>query len=153
GDVPSVPSAIAKYHCTTMGREVAADFMDTVGGNGIILGPRNIGGRACQVAPIAITVEGAHIMTRRLLVIAQAAVLCHPSLLQDTTAAQDPDHAAGSREFDRTLFGHIGFAISNAVRSFWFGTPGAKIGKAPGDDYTRRYFRKLDRYSANLALM
>src|SRR3546814_1777032 len=66
-------------------------------------------------------------------------------------AAQDPDEKAGLEEFDRNLFGHIGFAISNAVRSFWFGLTGAKIGKAPGDDYTRRYFRKLDRYSANLA--
>src|SRR3546814_10726634 len=68
-------------------------------------------------------------------------------------AAQDPDEKAGLEEFDRNLFGHIGFAISNAVRSFWFGLTGAKIGKAPGDDYTRRYFRKLDRYSANLALI
>src|SRR3546814_16651861 len=68
-------------------------------------------------------------------------------------AAQDPDEKAGLEEFARNLFGHIGFAISNAVRSFWFGLTGAKIGKAPGDDYTRRYFRKLDRYSANLALI
>ena len=153
GDVPSVPSAIAKYHCTEMGRQVAGDFMDIVGGKGIILGPRNIGGRAWQASPIAITVEGANIMTRSLLIFGQGAILCHPWVLKEMKAAQDPDHAAGLREFDRNLFGHIGFAISNAVRSFWFGLTGAKIGAAPGDDYTRRYFRKLDRYSANLALM
>jgi acyl-CoA dehydrogenase len=153
GDVPSVPSAIAKYHCTTMGREVAGDFMDIVGGKGIILGPRNIGGRAWQASPIAITVEGANIMTRSLLIFGQGAILCHPWVMKEMKAAQDPDHAAGLREFDRNLFGHISFAISNAVRSFWFGITGAKIGSAPGDDYTRRYFRKLDRYSANLALM
>lgn len=153
GDVPSVPSAIAKYHCTEMGREVARDFMDVVGGKGIILGPRNIGGRAWQASPIAITVEGANIMTRSLLIFGQGAILCHPWVMKEMKAAQDPDHAAGLEAFDRSLFGHIGFAISNAVRSFWFGITGAKIGTAPGDAYTQRYFRKLDRYAANLALM
>ena len=153
GDVPSVPSAIAKYHCTEMGREVAKDVMDVVGGKGIILGPRNFAGRAWQASPIAITVEGANIMTRSLLIFGQGAILCHPWVMKEMKAAGNPDHAAGLEEFDRNLFGHIGFAISNAVRSFWFGLTGAKIGSAPGDDYTRRYFRKLDRYSANLALM
>jgi acyl-CoA dehydrogenase len=68
-------------------------------------------------------------------------------------AAQNPDRAAGLREFDTNLFGHIGFAISNAVRSWWFGLTFAKIGAAPGDAYTRRYYRRLNRYSANLALL
>ena len=153
GDVPSVPSAIAKYHCTTMGREVASDIMDVIGGKGIILGPRNFAGRAWQASPIAITVEGANIMTRSLLIFGQGAILCHPWVMKEMKAAANPDFKAGLEEFDRNLFGHIGFAISNAVRSFWFGLTGAKIGSAPGDDYTRRYFRKLDRYSANLALM
>ena len=153
GDVPSVPSAIAKYHCTTMGREVVTDVMDVIGGKGIILGPRNFAGRAWQASPIAITVEGANIMTRSLLIFGQGVILCHPWVMKEMKAAQNPDFNAGVDEFDRNLFGHIGFAISNAVRSFWFGLTGAKIGSAPGDDYTRRYFRKLDRYSANLALL
>ena len=153
GDVPSVPSAIAKYHCTTMGREVVSDVMDVVGGKGIILGPKNFVGRSWQAAPIGITVEGANIMTRSLLIFGQGAILCHPWVMKEMKAAQDPDQQRGLEEFDRNLFGHIGFAISNAVRSFWFGLTGAKFGAAPGDDYTRRYFRKLDRYSANLALM
>ncbi|KAF1712893.1 acyl-CoA dehydrogenase [Pseudoxanthomonas sacheonensis] len=153
GDVPSVPSAIAKYHCTEMGREVSKDVMDVIGGKGIILGPRNFAGRAWQASPIAITVEGANIMTRSLLIFGQGAILCHPWVMKEMKAAGNPDHQAGLEEFDRNLFGHIGFAISNAVRSFWFGLTGARIGSAPGDDYTRRYFRKLDRYSANLALM
>ena len=153
GEKPAVPSAIAKYHCTSMGREVASDVMDVVAGKGVILGPRNFAGRAWQAAPIAITVEGANIMTRSLLIFGQGAILCHPWVLKEMKAAQNPDVQAGINEFDRNLFGHIGFAISNAVRSFWFGLTGAQIGAAPGDDYTRRYFRKLDRYSANLALM
>ncbi|MCW0367949.1 Acyl-coenzyme A dehydrogenase [Xanthomonas sacchari] len=153
GDVPSVPSAIAKYHCTTMSREVISDVMDVVGGKGIILGPRNFAGRSWQAAPIAITVEGANIMTRSLLIFGQGAILCHPWVMKEMKAAGNPDHKAGVDEFDRNLFGHIGFAISNAVRSLWFGLTAARIGAAPGDAYTRRYFRKLDRYSANLALM
>ncbi|MEB1527728.1 acyl-CoA dehydrogenase [Xanthomonas sp. WHRI 7945] len=153
GDVPSVPSAIAKYHCTSMSREVISDVMDVVGGKGIILGPRNFAGRSWQAAPIAITVEGANIMTRSLLIFGQGAILCHPWVMKEMKAAGNPDHKAGVDEFDRNLFGHIGFAISNAVRSLWFGLTAARIGAAPGDAYTRRFFRKLDRYSANLALM
>jgi acyl-CoA dehydrogenase len=68
-------------------------------------------------------------------------------------AATNPDAGARLRDFDHALFGHIGFAISNAVRSLWFGLTGARIGAAPGDTYTRRYYRKLNRYSAALALM
>ncbi|MHC1654173.1 acyl-CoA dehydrogenase [Stenotrophomonas maltophilia] len=153
GDVPSVPSAIAKYHCTSMSREVISDMMDVIGGKGIILGPRNFAGRSWQAAPIAITVEGANIMTRSLLIFGQGAILCHPWVLKEMKAAQDPDTRAGLQEFDHSLFGHIRYGLSNAVRSFWFGLTGARFGAAPGDAYTRRYFRKLDRYSANLALM
>jgi len=146
GDVPSVPSAIAKYHCTTMSREVACDFMDILGGKGIILGPRNLGGRFWESVPIAVTVEGANIMTRSLLIFGQGAILCHPWVMQEMKAAQDPDAAAGLRAFDKSLFGHL-------RDSFWYGLTAARIGAAPGDAYTRRFFRKLNRYSANLALM
>ena len=151
--MPAVPSAIAKYHCTEMGREVAKDVMDVIGGKGIILGPRNFAGRAWQASPIAITVEGANIMTRSLLIFGQGAILCHPWVMKEMKAAQDSDERAGVEAFDDALFGHIGYAISNAVRSLWFGLTGSRFGKAPGDDYTRRFFRRLNRHSANLALM
>jgi acyl-CoA dehydrogenase len=152
GELPAVPSTISKYHCTEMGREVARDTMDIIGGKGIILGPRNFAGRNWQAAPIMITVEGANIMTRSLMIFGQGAILCHPWVLKEMKAAMLPDPAERLREFDRNLFGHIGFAISNAVRSFWFGLTSASFGKAPGDAYTRRYYRKLNRYSAALAL-
>jgi len=152
GELPAVPSTISKYHCTEMGREVARDTMDIIGGKGIILGPRNFAGRNWQAAPIMITVEGANIMTRSLMIFGQGAILCHPWVLKEMKAATLPDPAERLREFDRNLFGHIGFAISNAVRSFWFGLTSARLGKAPGDAYTRRYYRKLNRYSAALAL-
>ncbi|HBD20042.1 MAG TPA: acyl-CoA dehydrogenase [Arenimonas sp.] len=153
GEKPAVPSAIAKYHATELAREVARDAMDIHGGKGVILGPMNYLGRGWQAAPISITVEGANIMTRTLMIFGQGAIRCHPWVLKEMQAAQNPDKAAGLREFDHSLFGHIGFAISNAVRSWVLGLVGARIGKVPGDAYTRRYYRKLNRYSANLALV
>ncbi|CAG4970470.1 acyl-CoA dehydrogenase [Novilysobacter luteus] len=152
GELPAVPSTISKYHCTELGRQVAQDAMDIHGGKGIILGPRNYLGRSWQASPIAITVEGANIMTRSLMIFGQGAILCHPWVLKEMKAAMLPDEDDRVREFDRNLFGHIGFAISNAVRSLWFGLTAARFGKAPGDAYTRRYYRKLNRYSAALAL-
>jgi len=153
GEKPAVPSAIAKYHATEMGRQVATDAMDVHGGKGVILGPSNYLGRSWQAAPISITVEGANIMTRTLMIFGQGAIRCHPWVLKEMQAAQHPDPVIRLHEFDRTLFGHIGFAISNAFRSLWFGLTGARFGRAPGDAYTRRYYRKLNRYSANLALV
>ncbi|MGH8072965.1 MAG: acyl-CoA dehydrogenase [Lysobacter sp.] len=152
GELPAVPSTISKYHCTELGRQVAQDAMDIHGGKGIILGPKNYLGRAWQASPIAITVEGANIMTRSLMIFGQGAILCHPWVLKEMKATTLEDEGERLREFDRNLFGHIGFAISNAVRALWFGLTGAQFGKAPGDAYTRRYYRKLNRYSAALAL-
>ncbi|MBW3551685.1 MAG: acyl-CoA dehydrogenase, partial [Proteobacteria bacterium] len=152
GENPAVPSTIAKYHCTELGREVVIDAMDIHGGKGIILGPRNYLGRAWQACPIGITVEGANIMTRSLMIFGQGAILCHPWVLKEMKAATLPDPDERLREFDRNLFGHIGFAISNAFRALWFGLTGASLGRAPGDAYTRRFYRKLNRYSAALAL-
>lgn len=153
GENPAVPSTIAKYHCTAIGREVIRDAMDIHGGKGIILGPRNYLGRDWQGAPISITVEGANIMTRSLMIFGQGAILCHPWVLKEMKAATLEDPVQRLLEFDRNLFGHIGFAISNAVRAFWFGLVASRLGRAPGDAYTRRYYRKLNRYSAALALM
>ena len=153
GEKPAVPSAIAKYHCTEMARQVGQDAMDIHGGKGVILGPRNYLGRGWQAAPISITVEGANIMTRSLMIFGQGAIRCHPWVLKEMQAATHPDPETRLREFDRTLFGHIGFAVSNAVRSFVLGLTGARIGAAPGDRTTKRYYRKLNRYSANLALV
>jgi acyl-CoA dehydrogenase len=153
GEKPAVPSAIAKYHCTELGREVAKDIMDVHGGKAVQLGPKNYAGRGWQTAPIAITVEGANIMTRSLMIFGQGAIRCHPHVLKEMQAAQIPDYATRLRVFDRELFAHIGFAFSNAARSFVLGLSNARIGGAPGDKYTKRFYRKLNRYAANLALV
>jgi acyl-CoA dehydrogenase len=153
GEKPSVPSAIAKYHCTELAREVGKDAMDVHGGKGVILGPKNYLGRGWQCAPIAITVEGANILTRSMMIFGQGAIRCHPYVLKELQATQITDYNTRLRAFDRVLFQHIGFAISNAARSFVLGVTHAKIGSAPGDKYTKRYYRKLNRYAAALALV
>ncbi len=152
GEKPAVPSAIAKYHATEWGRQVASDAMDVLGGKGVQLGPKNYAGRAWQGVPIAITVEGANIMTRSLMIFGQGAIRCHPYVLKEMQALAISDRGEQLRTFDRLLFGHLGFGISNAVRSFVLGLTGSRLGESAGDAYTRRYYRKLDRYSAALAL-
>ncbi|MEO0997055.1 MAG: acyl-CoA dehydrogenase, partial [Pseudomonadota bacterium] len=118
GEKPAVPSAVLKYHCTEMGRKVANDAMDVHGGKGVMLGPKNYLGRGYQATPIAITVEGANILTRSLIIFGQGAIRCHPFVLRELRAAQDDNQERGLLEFDSALFGHIGYAISNAARSF-----------------------------------
>jgi acyl-CoA dehydrogenase len=153
GEKPSVPSAIAKYHATELARAVVTDAMDIHAGKGVILGPRNWVGRSWQGAPIAITVEGANILTRSMIIFGQGATRCHPYVLKEMQAAALKDPTAKLNAFDDALFGHMGFTISNAVRSLWFGLTGSYLGSAPGDAYTQRYYRKLVRYSAALALL
>jgi acyl-CoA dehydrogenase len=92
-------------------------------------------------------------MTRSLMIFGQGAILCHPWVMKEMKSAQLEDPKARIDQFDTAVFGHIGFAISNAVRSWWYALTGSQIGSAPGDDDTRRYFRKLNRYSAALAVM
>src|SRR5258707_7950 len=121
GEKPSVPSAMLKYHATEFGRMIANDAMDVHGGKGICLGPKNYLGRGYQIVPVAITVEGANILTRSLIIFGQGAVRCHPFVLREMNAARNPDREAGIAEFDRALMGHIGFAICNAARSLVLG--------------------------------
>lgn len=152
GEKPAVTSAIAKYHATEWGRQIAGDAMDVLGGKGVQLGPKNYAGRAWEGVPIAITVEGANIMTRSLMIFGQGAIRCHPYVLKEMQALSITDRGEQLKTFDRLLFSHLGFGVSNAVRSFVLGLTGSRLGESAGDAYTRRYYRKLDRYSAALAL-
>ncbi len=151
GEKPAVPSAIAKYHATEMGRQVVNDAMDVHGGKGIIMGPRNYLGRAYQGMPIWITVEGANILTRSMMIFGQGAIRCHPFVLKEMQAAKMEDQEKGLVEFDHQLLRHIGYSISNAVRSMIFGLSFAHFAAVPTDRKTARYYRKLTRYSAALA--
>jgi len=153
GEKPAVPAAILKYHVTEMGRRVGNDAMDVHGGKGIMLGPKNYLGRGYQSIPIAITVEGANILTRSLIIFGQGAIRCHPFVLKEMNAARNPDHKAGVTEFDRALFAHMGFAISNAVRSLILAITFARFGRAPDVGATRRYYQHIERFSASFAFV
>lgn len=151
GQKPTVPAAILKYHLTELGRQVAADAMDVHGGKGIMLGPRNYLARAWQAAPIGITVEGANVLTRNLIIFGQGAIRCHPYVLQEMEATRDPDRRRGVDQFDRALLGHAGFALSNAVRSLVMALTLARFEPAPGTGPERRYFQHIERFSASFA--
>ena len=152
GEKPAVPSAILKYHCTELGRKVASDTMDVHGGKAIMLGPKNYVGRNYMATPIAITVEGANILTRSLIIYGQGAIRCHPFVLDELRAAQAEDIEEGLIEFDEALFGHIGYGISNVARSFFLALTHAKFSQVPLNTPTRRYYQNINRYSAAFAL-
>jgi acyl-CoA dehydrogenase len=152
GEKPAVPSAILKYHCTEMGRKVANDAMDVHAGKGVMMGPNNYLGRGYMATPIAITVEGANILTRSLIIYGQGAIRCHPFVLRELQSAADEDQDRGLIEFDDALFGHIGYAISNLARSFFLALTHAKFSRVPLNTPTRRYYQNINRYSAAFAL-
>ncbi len=152
GEKPAVPSAILKYHCTELGRKVANDAMDVHGGKGVMMGPNNYLARSYMATPIAITVEGANILTRSLIIYGQGAIRCHPFVLRELQAAADEDQDRGLIEFDDALFGHIGYAISNMARSFFLALTHAKFSRVPLNTPTRRYYQNINRYSAAFAL-
>ncbi len=151
GEKPSVPSAMLKYHLTEFGRMVANDAMDVHGGKGICLGPKNYLARGYQIVPVAITVEGANLLTRSLIIFGQGAIRCHPFVLREMNAARDKDKQKGLREFDDALFGHIGFTISNAVRSLVMALTLARFSRVPDTGPTERFYQHINRFSASFA--
>ncbi|HEX7238352.1 MAG TPA: acyl-CoA dehydrogenase [Gammaproteobacteria bacterium] len=153
GEKPAVPSAILKYHNTELGRQVAADAMDVHGGKGIMLGPKNYLARGYEGVPIAITVEGANILTRNLIIFGQGAIRCHPFVRAEMDAARNPDREAGLTEFDRLLFKHLGYGLSNAARSLVMAVTFARFTDVPVAGPTRRYYQHINRYSASFALI
>ncbi|VTS24497.1 acyl-CoA dehydrogenase [Streptococcus dysgalactiae subsp. equisimilis] len=146
-------SAILKYHLTERGRECIAHAMDIHGGKGIIMGPNNYLGRSWQGAPIFITVEGANILSRNLMIFGQGAIRCHPYVLKEMELAQREDKEQAAREFDALLVKHIGFAVGNAASSFLLSLSCGHLGNAPGDRVSRPYFRALNRLAASFALL
>jgi acyl-CoA dehydrogenase len=155
GEKPSVISAIAKYHMTERARHCINDAMDIHGGKGICLGPNNWLGRGYQVMPVAITVEGANILTRTLIIFGQGAIRCHPYVLREMRAAKSMQGEEASREFDDALTSHIGHTLSNGVRAFVHGLTRSMFARAPlgAAPETRHYFRHLTRLSAAFAFL
>ena len=155
GERPSVASAIAKYHVTEGGRRVVNDGMDVVGGKGICLGPSNFLGRAYQQLPVGITVEGANILTRSMILFGQGAIRCHPYVLKEMQAAHNPDGGQGLNDFDKALFGHVAFTIRHCFRTLGKGLTGSHFVAVPDNvaPETRRYYQQLTRFSTAFAFL
>ncbi len=155
GEKPAVLTAIAKYHITERARQSINDGMDIIGGKGICMGPANFLGSAYMQHPVAITVEGANILTRSLIIFGQGAIRCHPFVLKEINATRAADHKRASLAFDAALFGHARFAISNFARTLVMGLTGSHFVRVAADiaPETRRYYQQLTRYSTALAFL
>ncbi len=144
GQQPAVLTAIAKAFLTESMRRVVNDAMDIQAGAGIIQGPRNILGKGDKSVPIGITVEGANILTRSLIIYGQGAIRCHPFVHREMQAVATKN----IKEFDRAFFGHVGFVFSNLTRAALLAWTGGALASAPGAGELKCYFGKLSRYSA-----
>ncbi|WP_332730319.1 acyl-CoA dehydrogenase [Pseudomonas sp. ESBL2] len=153
GEKPSVLSAILKYHLTERGRECIQHAMDVHGGKGIIMGPNNYLGRNWQGAPIFITVEGANILSRNLMIFGQGAIRCHPFVLKEMALAGLKDQDQALRAFDDLLIKHIMFAAGNASSTLIHGLGLSRLETVPGDALSQSYFRALNRQAAAFALL
>ncbi|HLD17222.1 MAG TPA: acyl-CoA dehydrogenase [Coxiellaceae bacterium] len=146
GQSSAVASAISKYHCTELARRVINDAMDIHGGKGIIMGPRNYLAQSYIETPISITVEGANILTRSLIIFGQGALRCHPYLLKEIQSVEENNLTA----FDRALFGHVHYLLSNKIRAFWLALTGGLFIYTPSVQL-KRYYQLLSRYAAAFA--
>ncbi len=144
---PSVVTAIAKYHMTEMMRTIGNDTLDIHAGRAVMQGPRNYAAGAFQAIPIAITVEGANILTRCLMIFGQGAIRCHPFVFPEMEAARKDDLA----EFDKLLWGHIGFSLNRGIRALTLGLTGARLAKSPDNGPLGNYYKQIERMSAALA--
>jgi acyl-CoA dehydrogenase len=147
----SVASAIAKAYVTEWGREAIVAAMDIHGGKAICMGPSNYLAQSYIESPISITVEGANILTRSLIIFGQGLIRCHPYLYDEMESCRGNDRAA-LRAFDKAFFAHGGYIISNVVRSFFFGLTGGRGISTTGGKH-KRYMQKISRYCAALGLL
>lgn len=153
GEKPSVLSAILKYHNTEGMRQCLNDAMDIHGGRAVCCGPRNYLVSTYRTVPVAITVEGANILTRSMIIFGQGAIRCHPYVLKEMLAVADDDPKQGLRDFDRAMFAHIGFTISNAVRAIVDALSGSRLVSVPEIGPLTQYQRRLSRMSAAFAFV
>lgn len=151
---PSVMTAMAKYHATEIMRRVVNHSMDVVAGRAIQLGPRNFLAFPYQSIPVAITVEGANILTRSLMIFGQGAVRCHPFLFEEMQAMQNPNQKEGLQIFDRLFIRHLGHVFHNLVRTIVFGITGARFSSVPAnaDGFSTRWYQRINLLSASLAV-
>jgi acyl-CoA dehydrogenase len=155
GERPAIPSAILKYHLTEGMRKIVNDAMDIHGGKGVSNGPNNVFSTLYKGVPIAITVEGANIMTRNLIIFGQGAVRAHPYTLKELAALDDPNPNKAFGKLTKVLAAHIANTTKSAVKSVVYGLTGGKFSRTPKgvDKSTKKYYQEINRLSAafNLA--
>jgi acyl-CoA dehydrogenase len=152
GKHPSVISALLKSGATERMRIVVNDAMDVHGGKAIIEGPRNYMGAQYRAIPVGITVEGANILTRSLMVFGQGAIRAHPYMLQEILAIGDADHDRGLAQFDEVFWKHVAHAVRNGIRTFARSWSNGLLSPTPDAGRARRFYRQMGRYSAGFAL-
>ena len=167
GEKPSVASAVVKYHMTEKMRQVVNDAMDIYGGAAICMGPRNIMGRIYQAVPISITVEGANILTRSMIIFGQGAVRCHPYVFEEISSANNQNKVAGLISFDKAFTAHVVHVIRSFFRTFFTAIGDGHFCKTPSisnkksntkvtreyQQATKRYYQQLSRLSVAFALL
>ena len=152
GHHPAVVTAIMKAQATDRMRVVVDDAMDVHGGKGIIEGPLNYLGSLYRGVPIAITVEGANIVTRSLIQFGQGAIRCHPYLLKEMMALEDADRERGLDAFDHVFWAHVGHSFANAMRAIGRAWTGGLMAPAPAAGAATKFYRQLGRHAAAFAL-
>ncbi len=159
GEKPSVAGAVVKYHLTEKMRKVVNDAMDIYGGAAICMGPRNIMGRIYQAVPISITVEGANILTRSMIIFGQGAVRCHPYIFKEISSANNNNKMTGLINFDRAFTAHILHVIRSFSRTLSTSLTDGLFCQTPKNknqkfqQISKRYFQKLSRMSIAFALL
>ena len=152
GEEPAVASAISKSYTTGTSRSIINDAMDIHGGKGICMGPHNYIAQTYIETPISITVEGANILTRSMIIFGQGAIRCHPFVLKEMMAVQNEHQREGAVAFDQALFGHLGFIISNKVRAFLLGVTRGHLARVP-QGKCKRYYQQFSQFSAAFAFV
>lgn len=154
GAKPAVISALLKYQATEWMRTSVNDAMDIHGGRGVCDGPKNYLIGAYSALPVSITVEGANILTRSLIVFAQGALRSHPYLYDEIKAAQETDHQKGLKQFDSVFINHLGFLMSNIAGTLFHNLTRGIFASRPKDiANTAHWYRKLSAGSKNFALL
>lgn len=149
GEQPAIVSAIAKYNTTEIARQIVNDGMDILGGNGICRGSRNLLANVYTAMPIAITVEGANILTRTLMIFGQGVIRCHPYLYEEIQSLNKNDIA----NFDQNIWRHLGAIINNSCRALLLSLTRGRIAHSPVNNSTAIYYRKLVWASSMFALL
>ncbi len=152
GEKPSVVTAILKQYNTEMMRQAVNDAMDVHGGRGICMGPSNYLARAYQSLPVGITVEGANILTRTMIIFGQGAMRCHPYLVAEMQAATNENEHRGLQDFDNALLGHVGYFVGNVCRALIFGLSASHLAAQPQPGRIGGYYQRLAQMSAAFAV-